>query len=152
MFNLYSKTQSSGYIIRQIMQDCKFFSKFFLKKCTRWVAPAPGGAMEGRPPVLCVHHVHSTFPPVGTVHCAEHMVEAWPTGNTGNTKNTGLSTGMRVSHVPWNFRSTWPAVCHRLSIVFPVFIVLIVGLALPLCSAQSAPPTNRPRYFSPLFL
>ena len=111
------------------------FFEVFLKKSTRRAAPAPDGAMEGWPPVLCVHHVHSTFPPVGTVHCAEHMVGAWPTGNAGNTKNTGLSTGMRVSHVPWNFRSTWPAVCHRLSIVFPVFIVFIVGLARPLCSA-----------------
>ena len=38
------------------------------------------------------------------------------------SKNTGESTGKRVSHVPWNFRSTWLTVYHRPSIVFPVFI------------------------------
>ena len=50
-----------------------------------------------------------------------------------------------MSHVPWNFRSTWLTVCHRLSIVFPVFIVFIVGFAPTMRSAQCAPPTTPPR-------
>ena len=64
--------------------------------------------------------------------------------NTGNTKNTGGSTGKRVNHVPWNCRSTWLTVCHRRSIVFPVFIVFIVGFAHTMRSAQCALPANRP--------
>ena len=49
-----------------------------------------------------------------------------------------------MNHVPWNFRSTWLTVCHRPSIVFPVFIVFIVGLAPTMRSAQCALPANRP--------
>ena len=79
----------------------------------------------------------------GRAHCAEPILRARPTGNTGNTKNTGVSTRKRVSHVPWNFRSTWLTVYHRPSIVFPVFIVFIVGLAPTLCFAQCALPANR---------
>ena len=74
---------------------------------------------------------------------AEPILRARPTGNTGNTKNTGVSTRKRVSHVPWNFRSTWLTVCYRQSIVFPVFIVFIVGLAPTLCIAPCALPANR---------
>ena len=73
---------------------------------------------------------------------AEPVLRARPTGNTGNTKNTGVSTRKRVSHVPWNFRSTWLTVCYRQSIVFPVFIVFIVGLAPTLCIAQCALPAR----------
>ena len=47
---------------------------------------------------------------------AEPILRAMPTGNTGNTKNTGVSTRKRVGHVPWNFRSTWLTVCYRQSI------------------------------------
>ena len=73
---------------------------------------------------------------------AEPALRARPTGNTGNTKNTGVSTRKRVSHVPWNFRSTWLTVYHRPSIVFPVFIVFIVGLAPSLCIALCALPAS----------
>ena len=78
----------------------------------------------------------------GGAHCAEPVLRARPTGNTGNTKNTGVSTRKRVSHVPWNFRSTWLTVCYRQSIVFPVFIVFIVGLAPTLCIAPCALPAG----------
>ena len=80
----------------------------------------------------------------GRALCAEPILGARPTGNTGSTKNTGKSRGKRVSHVPWNFRSTWLTVCYRQSIVFPVFIVFIVGFAPTMRSAQCAPPANRP--------
>ena len=39
--------------------------------------------------------------------CAEPILWARPTGNTGNTKNTGVSTRKRVGHVQWKFQSTW---------------------------------------------
>ena len=87
----------------------------------------------------------NTFPSAGRAHCAKPILRARPTGNTGNTKNTGVSTRKRVSHVPWNFRSTWITVCYRQSIVFPVFIVFIVGFAPTMRSAQCAPPTTPPR-------
>ena len=38
---------------------------------------------------------------------AEPILRAMPTGNTGNTKNTGVSTRKRVGHVQWKFQSTW---------------------------------------------
>ena len=38
---------------------------------------------------------------------AEPILWARPTGNTGNTKNTGVSTRKRVGHVQWKFQSTW---------------------------------------------
>ena len=38
---------------------------------------------------------------------AELILRAMPTGNTGNTKNTGVSTRKRVGHVQWKFQSTW---------------------------------------------
>ena len=76
----------------------------------------------------------------GKAHCAEPILRARPTGNTGNTKNTGVSTRKRVSHVPWNFRSTWLTVYHRPSIVFPVFIVFPVGFAPAMRLAQCALP------------
>ena len=61
---------------------------------------------------------------------AEPILRARLTGNTGNTKNTGVSTGKRVSHVPWNFKSAWLGVllAGRAHCAEPILRAKNVGL------------------------
>ena len=70
---------------------------------------------------------------------AEPVLRARPTGNTGNTKNTGVSTRKRVSHVPWNFRSTWLTVCHALSSPLCPLCPLCPFTLPPPCALRPAP-------------